>query len=291
MRNKLFLPIISAFVGIIINIILAFSRQYKNLFLTLNVNFIFFCLLLFLLKYDKKMKNVRFGLYGFLLFQLVGLAINSGAWVQLLVESIIVVGVFVCFHFAEHKARRFLSIFFFYFSLPIIAFIIVPNFYYNKKKSTNLKNVAFFKNSEFNNLKILKTNGALGSAEGIKNKILLIDFWFKGCMPCKQKESALNKIAEYFRKDTSFVILAINPGSINTLEEFKSYSFGHPKIISAYDSAGLITNAYKIVNFPTSFLINSMGNIQYKEEGFTANSEAFYVHKTIKEIEKCLIQK
>ncbi len=291
MINKLNIILAIVF-GLALNISVAFCRKFQDLFITLNVAFCITLLFLLLIKYKFRKFSLPYILFGFFLLQIVGILINQKAWLHLVSETLVVSCIFLFFWVYDkvNILQKLIALTSVYLLVLLLSFYIGPIINYNKNRTVNLSGSLFFSDSLVNSLKLFDKQAKLVNLDSKANKVILIDFWFKGCLPCKLKEESLRKIGDEFKKDSSFLILAVNPGNINSFEEFNTYNFNSNKILSVYDSAGILTNAYKITNFPTSYLLDKKGRIQYKEEGFTKNSDLLYINKTVNEIKKCLSQ-
>ncbi|MBU7571440.1 MAG: redoxin domain-containing protein [Flavobacterium sp.] len=53
-------------------------------------------------------------------------------------------------------------------------------------------------------------NGDLFSLKQFKGKLLLIDFWFKGCSQCISLEEQMRPVRQHFKNNTNIVFLSIN---------------------------------------------------------------------------------
>jgi peroxiredoxin len=98
----------------------------------------------------------------------------------------------------------------------------------------------------------------------LKGKVVVVNFWFVECLPCRIEIPELNKLVdEYKGKDVVFLGLATNDRS--KLEEFlKKYEF---KYAIVPDSVG-IAREYGVAAFPAHMVIGRDSRITYFAAGY-----------------------
>ncbi|MCZ8513698.1 TlpA disulfide reductase family protein [Paenibacillus filicis] len=115
----------------------------------------------------------------------------------------------------------------------------------------------------------------LQSLEGKKVKLsdyrgkkILVNFWATWCPPCRVEMPEIEKFYEEF-KSKDVVVLAIN------LTQTEKSADDVPKFVHDYgltfpvalDEKGNVIENYKVVAYPTSYIIDSQGIIQDKYQG------------------------
>ncbi|WP_246939576.1 TlpA family protein disulfide reductase [Bacillus pinisoli] len=97
----------------------------------------------------------------------------------------------------------------------------------------------------------------------LKGKKVFINFWASWCPPCKDE---MPEIQEFHEKYPDIMVLAIDlrntEKSDEVVKEFieeNGYTF--PVLL---DQKGKVGESYKVLTLPTSFFINTNGEIQYK---------------------------
>ena len=94
-----------------------------------------------------------------------------------------------------------------------------------------------------------------------------LNFWAIWCMPCRREMPVLQDISDEF-KDRGLVVIGINSGlekdaDNEEIVEFLNYlNIDYPVGYGALESN--IEQDYSIVGLPSTFLIDSEGNIRYK---------------------------
>ena len=123
------------------------------------------------------------------------------------------------------------------------------------------------------NFKYYTLGGEILELEGLlkSNKLVLIDFWYNGCGPCRKAFPKLVTLYEKF-KSKGLEIIGLNPYDTNhnlVLKTIRQYGISYPTLFA--DQKAL--DDYGIDGFPTIFLLNTTKEIIFSEEGFSENSE------------------
>ncbi len=102
----------------------------------------------------------------------------------------------------------------------------------------------------------------------LKGKVVVLNFWFIGCAPCRVEMPGLNKLVEEFNAgDVVFIGFALDKA--DALEKFlKEVPFKYQ--IVAESSA--VASQYGASAFPTHVLINKQGQIEFVLTGGSTNS-------------------
>ncbi len=104
-------------------------------------------------------------------------------------------------------------------------------------------------------------------------KITLLNFWNTACRPCIKELNIMEELYKKY-KEKGFEIIAVNcdgPKTTNRVRPFvkgKKWSF---RVL--LDKERKIARLYKVIAWPTSFLLDKDGNIIYSKLGFTPGDE------------------
>lgn len=112
--------------------------------------------------------------------------------------------------------------------------------------------------------------GKTYSLTTLKNKVVVLNFWFVECKPCVMEIPELNELVEKYKtKNVVFLGLATNDKTkIETFLQNKPFRYN---IVPRSEA---VANAYGITSFPTHVVINKEGNITYLESGYSPISIA-----------------
>ena len=108
------------------------------------------------------------------------------------------------------------------------------------------------------------------SLSEFKGKIVLLDFFFVGCVPCIQSLAALDNLQKKY-KNKNFVLLSISTkDSKKLVKEFKESQHIKNKM---YANGADVAKAYHAYAAPTFYLINKEGKIVRVTEGYADGFE------------------
>lgn len=109
------------------------------------------------------------------------------------------------------------------------------------------------------NFDFIDITGKEFSSKNTKGKIIVLKFWFIGCVACVEEMPAVNKIVEQYknRQDILFISLAFDKKT--ALKKFlKNIPFEYATIP---DQKSYIMDSLRVTSFPTHAIINKKGEI------------------------------
>ena len=116
--------------------------------------------------------------------------------------------------------------------------------------------------------KLTSMDGKVFESASLRGKVVILNFWFTGCVPCVAEMPKLNELVEKF-KDDDVVFIAPTWDSKTVLQTFlKNHTFKYNIVPSAIS---LIVNTYSSgtgeVVMPTTIIIDKEGSIHTRIEG------------------------
>lgn len=132
-------------------------------------------------------------------------------------------------------------------------------------------NLMLYRLDEEQNVSQINLNDYRGST-------VIVNFWAIWCMPCRREMPILQDISHEL-KDRGLVVIGINSGlekdpDNEEIVEFLNYlNIDYP--VGYGDSESKIEQDYSIVGLPSTFIIDSEGNIRYRWLG-EWKKEPFY---------------
>lgn len=148
-----------------------------------------------------------------------------------------------------------------------VIFCITTTAQTNKENTTNFP-AEFYLN---NNKKV--------TLNDLNGKVILLDFWYRGCYPCLKAIPDLIQLQEEFKDH--LVIIGIN--DIDDKEDVTGYlDYKKANFFSTYKMNQNISKKLKIKTFPTLYILNQKGELVKTEIGFDKEE----IHKTIKSLLK-----
>jgi peroxiredoxin len=120
----------------------------------------------------------------------------------------------------------------------------------------------------------LKTiDGQQVQLSDLRGKTVLVSYWATWCIPCKEELPELDKIQQEY-KDKGLVIITIDAIEQDKVEAVQNLvgqlNLGLPVLL---DEDNTVYQQYKVLFFPTSFLVGSDGMIQQVMLGSKSSSE------------------
>jgi thiol-disulfide isomerase/thioredoxin len=115
----------------------------------------------------------------------------------------------------------------------------------------------------------------------LRNKIILIDFWFTACGNCYKGMPALDELSRSFT-DTNLVVLALNTGD----DDFDTYQVGAARIAAkgydfsvAYDQGRYFKAFPELANYPSQAIFDPNGRLRYYSTGYYPDSERLRIRR------------
>ncbi len=110
-------------------------------------------------------------------------------------------------------------------------------------------------------------NGKTVSLSDFKGKVVVLDFWATWCPPCVKEIPHFIELYEQY-KDRGFAMVGISVDreGVSVVKSFaRKYQINYPILMAD----GQVANAYGgITGIPTTFVIDSAGNIRHKYVGY-----------------------
>lgn len=113
-------------------------------------------------------------------------------------------------------------------------------------------------------------------AEDLTGKVIVLNFWFINCGPCRQEIPDLNELVEAF-KDKEVIFIALALDSWSEIDEFLDKTSFNYHILpdSRYTAA-----RYKVNTYPTHVVIDKSSKVTFQTSGLGGNT-IYWVKKSI----------
>jgi len=145
-----------------------------------------------------------------------------------------------------------------------------------KPKESNF----FTTGSKFSHFKTTDIDGNKINTKSLAGKIIVLNFWFINCPPCRMEMPELSKLSDTYRSDSSIVFLAIALDKKYDLEQFlKGGRFGYAII----ENGRFITDQYRINSYPTNVIVDQKGKIYFHSSGLSMGT-VHWLKKSIEEL-------
>jgi thiol-disulfide isomerase/thioredoxin len=162
-------------------------------------------------------------------------------------------------------------------SKEIKAYVLRPTTEEEKKKiKDKLKTVGAAKNEMVGKpappFTVKDMNGKTYSLKDLKDKVVVLNFWFTECMPCIKEMPELNNLVKkYNTKNVVFLAIA-NSEKAKIVKFLKKNSFTYS--IVPKDVKNTVLEDYNINAYPTHIIIDKASNVKFYAEGLDATTLA-----------------
>ena len=138
---------------------------------------------------------------------------------------------------------------------------------------------AFKDGDKYKGDKFTDINGNKYDLRELTGKVLVFNFWFINCPPCRQEIPELNQLYAKYKDNKEVVFLAIALDEKYDIQQFiKTNPFLYP-IIS---DGRFYTQKYGVSSYPTHLVVGKDGLVKFHTMGLASNT-VYWVEKTIKE--------
>ena len=116
-------------------------------------------------------------------------------------------------------------------------------------------------------LKLPNMDEEIIDIKALKGKVIVVNFWATWCPPCRREMTSLEKL-HLATKDKNVQVLAVNIGEdIEAVFPFINSIDPVPSFPMLFDSNANSMKTWKIQGLPTTYIIDTQGNIAYKAIG------------------------
>jgi peroxiredoxin len=113
-------------------------------------------------------------------------------------------------------------------------------------------------------------DGKKVSLTQMKGKVVLLDFYFIGCIPCMQAIKPLNNLHKKYRNQNVVIASITERDSKKSVLAFeKNYHIKYPGYVNAAD----VVKSYHVEGFPTFYFIDKEGKIANVIDGYSDGFE------------------
>ncbi len=139
---------------------------------------------------------------------------------------------------------------------------------------------SFKTGKKFEAFKAYDMEGKEVDTKELKGKVLVINFWFTTCPPCKAERPYLNKIVDSYKADPNVVFLAVALDRKEQLEPYlKQYEFKYTVI----PDGKKIADSYNIAGYPTQVIVDKEGKVAFHAVSYYSVTD-YWMRKTIDEL-------
>lgn len=123
-------------------------------------------------------------------------------------------------------------------------------------------------------------DGYAVNTKALAGKIVVLNFWFIDCQPCRTEIPELNKMVADYKDNLDVVFIAVTTDNKSDIQKFiETTPFSYHLVANSQDW----TSAWGIRTFPTNVIIDRDGIIRFHTSGYGPVT-TFWIRKTIDSI-------
>lgn len=122
-------------------------------------------------------------------------------------------------------------------------------------------------------------NGVKYKLNDLAGKVVVLNFWFINCSPCRAEILELNKLVKEYHDSANVVFLAIALDDKADIKEFMAKEPFNYNIIAGGKS---VADQYRISAYPTHAVIDKEGKVCFHTQGSSAGT-IYWLRKSIDE--------
>ena len=278
-------PLLSLLSGILIEMLVAYTNIFQTFYITFFIAGVVYLIAgTQLQKYQFTKTNTLFFLLPLIAFKIFFVKVNSYNFPFIFPFCFIV----SIFSFAGgYLLNVFTKSFLLFLSLNacliyFLGFVKSPQLVFERQE----KNENRYNGIQLKNWNLLKIDGSNFSFEEVKGKIILLNFSWKNCRQCIQKQPYLEQIGHKYKDNSRFVLVEVYLGDYDTIETAQSFSRKNAvKLQWAYDSKNELAKKLNYSGAPYEVLIDAKGAVRKINAGFDENIAILYLEKTFEKID------
>lgn len=150
---------------------------------------------------------------------------------------------------------------------------------YFEKMPKPKPSVSFKEGDDFKGFKATDINGNKFDLRQSTGKIIVLNFWFINCPPCRQEIPQLNELVAMYKDNPNVVFLAIATDEKYDLQKFMKTT---PYDYHVVDNGRYFASKYSVTLYPTHAVIDKNGKIKFSTVGLASNT-IHWIKKSIDE--------
>lgn len=139
---------------------------------------------------------------------------------------------------------------------------------------------AFKTGKKFDEFSANDMNGKLVDTKQLKGKVLVINFWFTTCPPCKAERPYLNQIVNDYKSDSNVVFIAV---ALDQKEQLEPYLKEHEFKYNIIPAGKKIADSYDIPGYPTQVIVDQEGKVAFHTLSYYYVTD-YWMRKTIDDL-------
>ena len=137
---------------------------------------------------------------------------------------------------------------------------------------------SFKEEDEFKGFKVTDINGNKFDLKAAKDKVIVLNFWFINCPPCREEIPQLNELVAEYKDNPDVIFLAI---ATDAKYELKNFLKSNPYAYNVVDGGRYIADKFNVRLYPTHVVVSN-GKIKFSTVGLGPNT-VHWIKKSVDE--------
>ncbi|NCD68173.1 TlpA family protein disulfide reductase [Mucilaginibacter agri] len=130
---------------------------------------------------------------------------------------------------------------------------------------------------DFGSFKAKDINGEKLDLKAMTGKVLVVNFWFIGCPPCRAEIPDLNEIADHYKDNKDVVFIAV---CLDEAFDIKEYTKLHPFNYHIVDGGRFIAEKYGVRLYPTNVVVDKDRKVVFSSVS-NQFTNPYWIKKTV----------
>ncbi|NIJ43813.1 thiol-disulfide isomerase/thioredoxin [Wenyingzhuangia heitensis] len=140
----------------------------------------------------------------------------------------------------------------------------------NRKKTNDQK--TFVEKSNIGKkspeFKVNTLKGRTHASKKLLKNVVVLNFWFTTCPPCKSEIPKLNQLQEKYKSNKKVKFIAI---ALDNKERIQKFIAKNPLYYDLVEQGRWLAKEFGVTRYPTNIIIDKKGKIQFFETGYKHN--------------------
>ena len=139
---------------------------------------------------------------------------------------------------------------------------------------------AFKGKKKIESFEAVDIRGRTVNTKNLKGKIVVLNFWFIRCPPCRMERPYLNEIVNEYKKDSNVVFIAV---ALDPKQDLENYLKDNPFHYQVIPDGRKIAGENKVEQYPTHAILDKEGKIVFNSISYNSVT-GHWIRKTINEL-------
>ncbi len=135
----------------------------------------------------------------------------------------------------------------------------------------------FITGKTISNSRMTDMEGRSYNLKELKGKIVVMNFWFINCPPCRNEIPHLNEVVKKYESNKDVVFLAV---ALDEKYDLKKFLADNPFQYHIVDNGRYVVSNYGINSFPTHLILDREGKVNFHTTGLAPNTVS-WIDKSI----------